>query len=442
VITLVAPLPTIWDPLTINGYSSPGSAVNTDPSVFFNGTLCVAVTAANIANTPSAFVVPSGAHDASLTVKGLGFGAFVQSIALAGGHSHQIIGNEFGGTMNGIQLDGSYLAAVQINTSGSVIVGGSSPADHNVIQHAGSPASGGAGVLVGTPASNVDMSCQIVGNLFGITPDGFSATPNNNYGILLQGSGCVVQGNRMAGNIKDAIYISGGSNNVIQNNVIGPAMFFGQDFYNPGTGIRVDGGATNNTIGAAIGFDGNYYSNTITDMDGGGIVLGDSTGTLVRGNFVTGNGLLTGLNLDLGADGITPNDSGDIDSGANHLMNYPVPHGLAWTNGTPMSGTFNIPAEIGGLFDLAPGTYQLDAYYDHSCNPIGSGGGSWVGGAQIDVVSGGRQPFDVPIVVPNYDLANGKLSVTATLIAFGDNSTSEFSRCMALDTIFLDSFDE
>jgi hypothetical protein len=415
--------------------------VNTDPSAFFNGTLCVAVTAANIATTPSAFVVPSGAHDSSLTVKGVGFGSFVQSIDLAGGHSHQIVGNQFGGVMNGVQLGGSYVAGVQINTSGSVIVGGSSPADHNVFQNAGTPASNGAAVLVGTSVNNVDMSCQIIGNLFGITPDGISASPNNNYGIFLRGNGCFVQGNRMAGNIKDAIYIEG-NNHVVQNNVIGPGMFFGQDFYNPGAGIRIGAGASNNTIGAPIELGGTYYQNVIRDMDMGGVIVAGGVGNSVLGNWVSQNGLQTGLNIDLGGDGLTSNDLGDLDAGVNDLMNYPVPYGLVWANGPPMPGTFNIAAEVRGTLDVEPGVYRIDAYYGHDCLPAGWGGGGWISGAFFDVAVGENpKAFTLSANIPDYDAANGKVSLTATMFSPGPHSTSEFSECLSVDAIFHDRFE-
>jgi hypothetical protein len=441
VITLVAPLPLVWYPLTVNGYSSPGSVVNTDPGAFFNGTLCVAVTAANIATTPSAFIVPSGAHDSSLTVKGVGFGSFVQSINLAGGYSHQIIGNEFGGVMNGVQLGSSYAAGVQINTSGSAIVGGSSPADRNVFQNGGTPASNGAAVQVSTFANNVDMSCQIIGNLFGITPDGISAVPNNNYGILLQGNGCFVQGNRMAGNIKDAIYIEG-NNHVVQNNVIGPGMFFGQDFYNPGAGIRIGADASNNTIGAPIWQAGTYYQNVIRDMDMGGVIVAGGIGNSVIGNWIVQNGLQTGLNIDLGANGTTANDLADLDAGVNDLTNYPVPYGLVWTNGSPLPGAFDIAAEIRGTLDLQPGLYRVDAYYGHECLPTGRGGGGWISGAFFDVAVGeAPKAFSLLAQIPDYDVANGRISLATTMVSPGPFSTSEFSECLSVDTIFHAGFE-
>jgi hypothetical protein len=443
VITLNSPLPLVWGPLTLNGYSSPGSWANSDATGLFNANLCVGLSSAMMATTPSALVVPSGAHDASLTVKGIGFGGFSDAIALWGGYSHQIIGNQFGGLMNGVQLFGFGLSAVRIETGGTVIVGGPSPSDRNVFQNAnGWSADDSAAVLVGLFANSTQPVCQIIGNLFGITPNGFSAVPNNEYGILLEGSGCLVQGNRMAGNTKDAIYILGGSNHVIQNNVIGPAMFFGQDFSNPGAGIRIAADGANNIIGAPPGFGGSYYANDIKDMDLGGVVIGgDGLGNSVRGNRISDNGLSTGLNLDLRLDGPTANDPGDVDTGANSLMNYPKPHAFQWTNGTPIPGTFNIAANIYGLLDLAPGEYQLDAYYDDNCGAAGRGGGGWVGGGAVSIASGGVAAFDVPVTIPAYDAAHGRVSLTATSIAPGQNSTSEFSECLSVDSIFYDGFD-
>jgi hypothetical protein len=445
VITLNSPLPSVWEPLTLDGYTMAGAMANSDPSGFFNATLCVAIKSASTAATPTALLVTSGGHDASLTVKGIGFGGFSEAIQLWGGHSHQIVGNQFGGVMNGVQLFGFDMDAIRIETSGSVIVGGSSPADHNNFQNAGNAGGDGAAVLVGLFTNNTQTICQIVGNLFGITPDGFSAIPNNKYGIMLQGNGCLVQGNRMAGNIKDAIYILGGSNHVIQNNVIGSAMFFGQDFSNPGAGIRIAAGGANNIIGAPPGFGGLYYANVIKDMDLGGVLIGgDGVGNSVRGNQITQNGLSTGLNLDLGLDGVTANDPGDIDTGVNELMNYPQPYAFAWTNGPPVPGTFNIGAEIKGLLDLAPGDYQIDAYYDHGCSPTGSGGGGWVGTmGPISVPPGVPWvSFELFLVIPDFDAAHGKVSLTATRVAEGQNSTSEFSRCLSVDTIFRDVFEK
>jgi hypothetical protein len=107
-------------------------------------------------------------------------------------------------------------------------------------------------------------------------------------------------------------------------------------------------------------------------------------------------------------------------------------------------GTFNIGAEIKGLLDLAPGDYQIDAYYDHGCSPTGSGGGGWVGTmGPISVPPGVPWvSFELFLVIPDFDAAHGKVSLTATRVAEGQNSTSEFSRCLSVDTIFRDVFEK
>jgi len=45
------------------------------------------------------------------------------------------------------------------------------------------------------------------------------------------------------------------------------------------------------------------------------------TGLTIKGNSIFSNG---GLGIDLGVNGVTLNDDGDVDSGVNDLQNFPV----------------------------------------------------------------------------------------------------------------------
>jgi hypothetical protein len=456
-ILLNSPLPNIWSPLEIDGYTTAGASPNVDPGLLFNGHLCVRIRPADSSVTPVAFTVPSGAHDASLIVRGLSMGGFTQGIQLAGGFNHQIAGNEFGNLASGFLVYGFTMAAVHIETSLPVLIGGSNPADRNLFLNAYSTdGSNAGGVLVGAFA-NGTSGCQIVGNLFGSSPDGTFATPNSENGIVIQGSGCFVSQNYLVGNTKDAIRLIGGSHNVIQSNVIGLRVTPGEDFANPGAGIRITNGANDNVIGAGDGDFGSLYryQNTITDMDGGGILVSNSNGNTIRGNSIYANGLATGLNVDLGIDGPTPNDPGDLDGGpntANDGMNFPVPHGITWsTGGPPQFGT--VALAVSGYLDVPPGNYEIDAYYDNGCSPVGRGGGTWVGEQSYAGFFPGMGAFSVPVYIPisffghespndfGYDSVTGRISLTATSTDGTHRSTSELSACLSVDTIFTDAFD-
>src|ERR1700755_1164882 len=123
----------------------------------------------------------------------------------------------------------------------------------------------------------------------GIAVEAVSADPDNENGVLINGRGCAVRGNYLAGNIKDAIHLMGGSHNVVQNNIIGPRITPGLPFfYNPGLGIHVTNGANDNIIGAGEGFFGAAYTyqNTITQMNAGGIVVANSTRNTIRGHSI------------------------------------------------------------------------------------------------------------------------------------------------------------
>ena len=62
-------------------------------------------------------------------------------------------------------------------------------------------------------------------------------------------------------------------------------------------------------------------SNTIAFNAGAGIVIENSLANPIQRNSIFAN---VGLGIDLGADGVTPNDAGDGDSGPNDLQNFPV----------------------------------------------------------------------------------------------------------------------
>ena len=451
VIALTTVLEPIQYPLNIDGYSQPGSARNDDPDAF-NATLCVLIKSAA---TPLAYAFRVSVGDAvgQLYLHGFGIGGFAVPVILLDGNNHLITGNQFGGAVAGHSLPGAGLNAITIgvNATASLIVGGSASADRNVIGGAGFD-----GINIQAGVNSTPDRCQIVNNLIGLAPDGLTETPNF-YGVVLSGNGCLMLGNRIAGNTSDAVLIQG-DGHVIQRNIIGVDIG-GGSAANNGAGIRISIG-NDNTIGtdAGSGLNGTLLANTIRYQAQGGVLFGASAGTgnSVRSNLIYDNGAVVfdssigdGFDLDLGADGLSANHVGSA-SGPNNLQNFPVISKIYWNGYTaPPANSTDIAAIVGGQLDSPPGTYKVDVYYSPRCDNggihvLGRGhAAAYLGNVSVTIPAGATSTsFSKSVTVPS-NAANSVLSLTAT---DAGGSTSEIGSCAFLSTarddgIFKDSFD-
>jgi hypothetical protein len=439
VIYLASPLPAITSAITVDGYTQPGSAPN-DSDLVFDASLCVLIKPATSVTT--AFRVSSNANgggNASLTLRGVGLGGFGQDVLLLGGANHVIAGNQFGGMANGVDLGTSALNVISIGVDAdSFIIGSFDPANRNVI--GGSTAGNGINIQSGV-VSDPDH-CQIVNNWIGFAPDGNTALPNE-FGINLSGSGCGVVGNRIVGNSVHQLWITGGHDNVVQQNTIGYTIGV-NELPNSGVGILISG--NNNIIGgSATGLSpGALLTNVVGGMTGGGIVVASGTGNSIRGNSVTNNGPNhdgAGMDIDLGNDGPTPNGNGV--TGPNNLQHFAVIDQLLYVD-YPPTGDFNTPATLTGHLDAAPGAYRIDLYFSYDCSATTGRGHaqSYLRDFAVTVPNGSTTTaFSVPMTLP-VDKSHYGLSLTATSVA---NGTSEVGTCFAVgsginDAIFKSGF--
>ena len=142
-------------------------------------------------------------------------------------------------------------------------------------------------------------------------------------------------------------------------------------------------------------------------------------GNRFEGNSIHDN---AGLGIDLGDNGVTPNDAGDGDTGANELVNFPV---LETVDRNP-DGTIVVTGSYDG--SLPSSFYQLDFYVSDSCDSSGFGeGATWLGSTSNLGDDSGDFTFNTGTALTDHVAGFSAITATAT-DTFGE--TSEFSQCL------------
>jgi CSLREA domain-containing protein len=177
-------------------------------------------------------------------------------------------------------------------------------------------------------------------------------------------------------------------------------------------GISIVG--TNNTIG---GF-GAGESNRIAFATGPGVeVVGFGNANSIRGNSIFKNG----LGIDLYGNGVTPNDTGDFDSGYNSLQNFPV-----ITAVTEAEGNTSVALSLN---TFANHTFTIDVYRSPlaDVNKTGFGEGkTYAGTVNITTDANGN---GTATAIINGSIGTDIVSATAT---DPSGTTSEFSFAASL----------
>ncbi len=175
----------------------------------------------------------------------------------------------------------------------------------------------GYGVFLYNPGTQKDT---VIGNLIGTDVSGTLPLPNSN-GMVIDGPSYkhyidsnVVSANRQMG---IDIHLGGTDSNTVVRNKIGTDITGTQSLGNLLDGIRIGEGPHHNIIGKP------GKGNIIANNGGNGITV--MTAAELYNTF-TENSIYnnTGLGIDLLPSGPTGNDVGDIDTGPNDFMNFPV----------------------------------------------------------------------------------------------------------------------
>ena len=344
------------------------------------------------------------------------------------GNDSPMTGNVIQGNHIGVNVQGNAAIpnqreGININSFNSNvpvtgnIVGGTEPGAGNVI-------SGNFSDGVSLGGFHV-MNNTVQGNFIGTDAGGNFAITNNGYGIECTGGNNVIGGsvagarNVISGNAADGVHLEG-SGNVVRGNIIGanfsltapvPNFFHGVSLNGPNTII----GGTNAGEGNVIAFNG---------ADGIAAIATSATANSFRANSIFSNGFLAHpsdarIGIDLGTFGPTPNDSGDGDTGANNLQNFPV-----ITSVTPGATSVNVK---GTLNSTAATLFALDFYANSVCDALGFGEGArFIGSGTVLTNGSGDASFD--FTFQGMQPAGQVYTATAT---DPSGNTSEFSQCSA-----------
>ena len=285
-----------------------------------------------------------------------------------------IQGNYIGTDATGTFPLGNSGRGIQIGAIGTAngnLIGGTTPGAGNIIS-----ANGKQGIT----GSWFDGSGNTIqGNWIGTDKMGTLDLGNGDVGVTI-GSNMTLGGiSEAAGNTIAfnffGVWVSGGSDNVIQSNSI---------FRNDDCGVVVRDGGINNTISQNA-----IFSNNVTLPDGG-------------------------LGIDLDQDGATSNDLGDFDLGSNKRQNFPViASAITSANGSTIIGTLNSKSNT---------PFTLEFFASEAADPSGHGEGeTFLGSTTVITDSGGNVSFGF-----GYTPVVGQSVITATATDPAGN-TSEFS---------------
>jgi hypothetical protein len=374
-IAPMSALPTVTDPVVIDGTTQPGSGGK--PAIVLSG--------ANIPTAVGLTITAGGSTVRGLVVNGFSAGTGIE----LDGAGNDVLENNYVGT------NASGTAAVPNQTgilmnSGSNTLGGTTASARNVI-------SGNTQQGVKSVTGN-----NLFSNYIGTDVTGTAAVPNGD-GVVITGTGNSLGDptgtyrNVISGNGR-GIYLSAtatGTNSIVGNYIGTDAA--GTAAVGNGTGVYVDGNGT------AIGSSAAGAANKIAYNTGAGVYV-KGVGNAIKQNSIFANG---GLGIELAPGGNGDQKAPSVNSAVSGGVTTSVAVSLVSTPST---------------------TFTIELFTNSMCDPSGFGEGEqFLASKPLTTKSTGRGRT---LIVVNVQVPPGQF-ITATATGPTDN-TSAFSNCLVV----------
>jgi IPT/TIG domain/S-layer homology domain len=483
-ITPGTPYPSITAPVTIDGYTQPGSSPNSNgPGLGDNSVHLIEIDGTNSGGGNLAAAFAFGAGSDGSVIRGLVINrcpsAAIQILVASG---HVIEGNFLGTDPTGSVAHGNDAFGILIDEGASnVTVGGTVASARNLIS-----ASGIGGVAFGNDSAAGGSGHHVQGNFIGTNAAGSGAL-SNDFGISMAygvtnstiGGTTPAARNLISGNsgrgviVSNSLGAAGITGNVIEGNYIGTDVTGVLPLGNGEYGVEVN--AAGNTIGGSASGAGNvigFNASGGIGMEGGadGLVIQgnfigtDATGTMPLGNQGPAVVISGSNNLIIG--GVNPGESNvmafngasmsggvlmysgtgnairgnsihdNVKTGIDLGGSGPHPNDLG-DGDTGANALQNFPivsavsygahTTVDGLLNsTASTTFDLDFYSNPVCSNFPRDflqGETYIGSAQVTTNASGNGSFHVTTL--DATPVGSRISVTAT---DPDGNTSEFSQ--------------
>jgi parallel beta-helix repeat protein len=357
-ISPITQLPTVTDPVVIDGYTQPGAQANT----LSEGNNAVLLIELNGTNTIYQGLVIKGGNS---VVRGLVVNRFTNAGIVVESDNNIVEGNfvgidPTGNLSRGNGVDGVFVAnGLSPGTGNDNLIGGTTPAARNVIS-----ANGRNGMVF-----DQVLRTKVVGNYIGTNAAGTSRLPNANGGIgAYLGTGHRIGGptsshrNVISGNDGHGIELNGVSFDTVSNNYIGTNA--------AGTSALSNGGPGNERHGInVIGGAGDIVvaSNLISGNEGDGVYLDDASRISLTGNYIGTNAVGSGsvANGGTGISGYRFSDCriGGTTSGLRNIISGNGGNGIVLdqTSRTKIEGNY-IGVNAAGTGVLGNGSSGISGY--------------------------------------------------------------------------------